>query len=241
LFRQNLANRIWAQFFGRGIVEPVDDVRISNPPSNSQLLEDLGQHLADYDFDLRRLIRDICTSHTYQASTIPNATSRSDRTQFSHQSIRRMRADVLLDAISETLEIPTEFAMAPLGQRAGELYSGNFMNNNYFLNTFGLCPRTTVNVSDTRFEPTLAQTLHLIDGDTIQNKLDRSPVVSRMIAAHAQPAEIIDELFIRTYSRKPSDKERQRIMGLIGEHPDRAAYDDFLWSLLNSTEFEFNH
>jgi hypothetical protein len=239
LFRENMANRIWAQFFGRGITEPVDDVRVSNPPSNSALLKDLGKHLADYDFDMRRLIRDICTSRVYQLSTVPNATNRSDVSQFSHQRLRRLRADVLLDSVGEVTEISTDFNGIPSGIRADQLYEGS--SGNYFLNTFGLCPRTTVNVSDTRFEPTLAQTLHLIDGDTIQNKLDRSPVVSRMIAAHAQPAEIIDELFIRTYSRKPSDKERQRIMGLIGEHPDRAAYDDVLWSLLNSTEFEFNH
>jgi hypothetical protein len=238
LFRQNMANRVWAQFFGRGIVEPIDDVRVSNPPGNSELLADMGRHLADYNFDMRRLIRDICASQTYQRSTLSNPTNSSDADQFSHQHLRRLRADTLLDSLSEITEVASEFRERPLGTRAGQLYD---LADSYFLGTFGLCPRTSVNASDTRLEPTLAQSLHLIAGDTIQTKLERSPVIPKMLAEHRQPGEILDELFIRAYSRKPSAKEKDKLLTLIGGHSDKQTYDDIFWALLNSSEFEFNH
>ena len=124
-FRENLANRIWAQFFGRGIVDPVDDVRISNPPSNRELLQALGQQLADYNFDAKKLIRDICNSRTYQLSEVPNATNSDDDDQFSRAHLRRLRADVLLDAIAEVTGTPTAFGQTPAGLRAVQLDEGN--------------------------------------------------------------------------------------------------------------------
>ncbi|MDR3703846.1 MAG: DUF1549 and DUF1553 domain-containing protein [Candidatus Sulfopaludibacter sp.] len=242
LFRENLANRIWAQFFGRGIVDPVDDVRISNPPSNRELLQALGQHLADYNFDARRLIRDICNSRTYQLSTTPNETNRDDASQFSHQHLRRLRADVLLDSIAEATGTPTQFNQTPNGVRAVELDEGNYLANNYFLKTFGLCQRDSVFASDTRLEPTLAQALHLVNGDTVEGKLNRSTVVTAMLEHKKKPDEIVDELFIRALARKPSEPEKKRLMPLVASSPgDRKAYDDIFWALLNSTEFEFNH
>ena len=141
LFRQNMANRIWAQFFGRGIVDPVDDVRISNPPSNRELLEALGRHLADYNFDARRLIRDICTSRIYQLASTPNATNRDDDSQFSRARLRRLRADVMLDSISAVTATPSNFNETPGGVRAMQLFEGGHRANNYFLKTFGLCSR----------------------------------------------------------------------------------------------------
>ena len=149
-FRENLANRIWAQFFGRGIVDPVDDVRISNPPSNRELLQALGQHLADYNFDAKKLIRDICNSRTYQLSEVPNETNKDDADQFSRAHLRRLRADVLLDAIAEVTSTPTTFGQTPAGLRAVQLDEGNRLANNYFLKTFGLCSRESVSASETR-------------------------------------------------------------------------------------------
>jgi Protein of unknown function (DUF1549)/Protein of unknown function (DUF1553) len=238
LFRQNLANRIWAQFFGRGIVEPVDDVRISNPPSNRELLEALGQHLADYNFDARRLIRDICASRTYQLSAVPNETNRDDAQQFSHAHLRRLRADVLLDAISQVTETPSAFNESPRGLRAAQLFEGLNRSNNYFLKTFGLCPRESVNVSETRLEPTLAQALHLLNGDTVEGKLGRSTVVADELKAGKKPEAILDDLFVRALARKPSEAEKKKLLPLLA---DRKGYDDVLWALLNSTEFSFNH
>jgi hypothetical protein len=242
LFRQNMANRVWAHFFGRGIVDPVDDVRISNPPSNRELLEALGQHLADYDFDLKRLIRDICNSRTYQLSSDTNETNRDDDQMFSHAHLRRLRADVLLDSIAQVTKTPSNFSEEPAGLRATQLYEGSRRSGSYFLKTFGLSQRDSVNVSETRTEPTLAQALHLVNGDTIQGKIDRSPVIPEMLKEKKKPEEIIDELFVRTVSRRPSEPEKKKLLALVLATPtDRKAYDDVFWALLNSTEFSFNH
>jgi hypothetical protein len=242
LFRQNMANRVWAHFFGRGIVEPVDDVRISNPPSNKELIEGLGQHLADYNYDIKRLIRDVCNSRTYQLSAIPNETNKDDDQLFSHARLRRLRADILLDAISEVTGTQTTFNNYPMGDRAVQLYEGGRRANNYFLKTFGLSSRESVNASETRLEPTLAQTLHLVNGDLIQGKIDKSTVIPDLLKANATPDKIIENIFIRTLSREPSATERQKMVALVAATPkDRKGYDDIVWALLNSTEFAFNH
>ena len=240
LFRQNLANRIWDQFFGRGIVEPVDDVRISNPPSNRELLEALGQHLADYNFDAKKLIRDICTSRTYQLSEVPNATNKDDNDQFSRAHLRRLRADVLLDAIAEVTGVQTNFNQEPGGLRAIQLDEGNRLSNNYFLKTFGLCNRESVNASETRLEPTLAQAMHLVNGDTVETKINRSTVVADLLKDKKPAAEILDDIYIRALARKPSEAEKKKLLALIVPN-DRKSYDDIFWALLNSTEFQFNH
>jgi hypothetical protein len=238
-FRENMANRIWAQFFGRGIIDPVDDVRISNPPSNKELLEALGRKLAVYDFDARRLIRDICLSRVYQLSSVANGTNRDDDSQFSHQRLRRLRADVLLDSLASITETPSDFNGMPRGLRAVQLYEGG-NRANYFLKTFGTAARDSVNASETRLEPTLAQALHMVNGNTIEQKLARSPVIVEMLKAGRKPAEIIDELFIRALARKPSDGEMKKMMEVAGRG-DKAGFDDVLWALVNSTEFEFDH
>ncbi len=242
LFTQNMANRIWAHFFGRGIVEPVDDVRISNPPSNRELIEELGRRLAVYKFDQKSLIRDICASRTYQLSAVSTASNRDDDRQFSHAPLRRLRADTLLDAISEATGTPSSFANFPAGSRAIQLFEGGRRANNYFLKTFGQSQRETINCSETRLEPTLSQSLHLVNGDTIDGKLSKSPVITDLLKAKRPPAEIVEELYIRALSRKPSEAERKRMLALVADRAaDRKAYEDVFWALLNSTEFAFNH
>jgi hypothetical protein len=219
----------------------VDDVRISNPPSNKELLEALGKHLADYNYDMKRLIRDICTSRTYQLSSAPNASNRDDEAFFSHAKLRRLRADVLLDSISSATGVVTNFGAYPTGFRALQLYEGNRRSGNYFLKTFGISTRDSVNVSETRLEPTLAQTLHLINGDTVDGKINKSTVVSEMLAQKKPPEAILDALYIRTLARKPTESERKKLSPLVASNPDRKTYDDIFWALLNSTEFAFNH
>ena len=135
-----------------------------------------GQQLADYNFDAKKLIRDICNSRTYQLSEVPNETNKDDADQFSRAHLRRLRADVLLDAIAEVTATPTTFGQTPAGLRAVQLDEGNRLANNYFLKTFGLCSRESVSASETRMEPTLAQALHLVNGDTVEGKLNRSKV-----------------------------------------------------------------
>jgi hypothetical protein len=242
MFTQNMANRIWANFFARAIVEPVDDVRISNPPSNRELLEELGRRLASYGFDQKRLIRDICASRTYQLSAATNANNRDDDQHYSHTLLRRLRADALLDAISQATGTTTSFRDYPAGYRAMQLFEGNHRANNYFLKTFGESARETVNCAETRLEPTLAQSLHLVNGDTIETKLAKSTVIADLLKSKRPPAEMIDEMYIRALSRKPSEAEKKRMLALVAAKPtDRQPYEDVFWALLNSTEFAFNH
>ena len=243
MFRENMANRIWAHFLGRGIVDPVDDVRISNPPSNRELIEELGKRLAGYDYDSHKLIRDICMSRVYQLSSTPNSTNRDDDSQFSHARLRRLRADMLLDSIDQVTDTATTFGgNYPRGMRSIQLYEGIRRNGNYFLKTFGLAARDSVNASETRLEPTLSQALHLINGDTIEGKLGRSTVVAQMLKTHDKPSLIIDTLYLRALARSPSAPEKQKMLALTAGHEaDRKMYDDIFWALLNSTEFAFNH
>ena len=134
-FAKNLANIVWAHFFGRGIVDEVDDVRVSNPPVNGPLLDALAQHFTEYKYDFKRLVRDICTSRTYQLSTITNDTNSFDERNFSHATLRRIRAEVLLDCITQATETKDKFAGLPLGARAVQIADGNTAT--YFLTTFG--------------------------------------------------------------------------------------------------------
>ena len=242
LFRQNMANRIWGHFFGRGIVEPIDDVRISNPPANRELIEELGKRLVSYNFDAKRLMRDICNSRTYQLTPSTNATNKGDTIQFSHAPVRRLRADVLLDSISVATGVNTVFNNFPTGYRAAQIFEGGNRYNNYFLKTFCLSSRETVNASESRMEPTLSQALHLINGTTIEEKIQKSDVIKKMLDRNETPETIIDELYIRCLSRMPAAGEKKKMLALTAANPkDRRAYEDIFWGLLNSTEFAFNH
>jgi hypothetical protein len=187
-------------------------------------------------------MRDICNSRTYQLSSDANASNKDDDQMFSHAHLRRLRADVLLDTIAQVTNTPSSFNEEPAGLRATQLYEGSRRSGSYFLKTFGLSQRDSVNVSETRSEPTLAQALHLVNGDTIQGKIDKSPVIQELLAQKKKPEEIIDALFIRAVSRKPSEPEKKKLLALVQPTPnDRKAYDDIFWALLNSTEFAFNH
>jgi hypothetical protein len=248
LFRENLANRIWAQLNGRGVIEPVDDVRVSNPPSNPALLEALGARLAELHFDLRGLVRDICNSRTYQLSSTPNTSNKLDTRQFSHAHLRRLRADVLLDSIVDVAGVPGEFQNFPAGTRAVAFHPRNAggdsrgASSKQFFHNFGLAARNGVAASETKKDPTLAQALHLIVGDTLRDRLAAGGLVKRLVKTKSSPEEIIGELFILALSRRPEAGELQDLLPLANSAPtDPSVYEDILWSLLNSTEFLFNH
>lgn len=248
LFRENLANRIWAQIMGRGVVEPVDDVRVSNPPANAPLLEALGARLAELKFDLRGLVRDICNSRTYQLSSRPNPSNALDTRQFSHAHLQRLRADTLLDAIADVTGKPAEFANFPPGTRAIAFHPRNAGGDSRggpsreFFHNFGQATRETVAAAETKREPTLAQALHLIVGDTVRDRLAAGGVVKTLVETKPTPEDVIEELFIRTLARKPDGEEMAAMLELVGDKPkDPATYEDIFWSLLNSTEFLFNH
>jgi hypothetical protein len=221
-FRETMANVIWAHFFGRGIVEPVDDVRISNPPSNRELLAELGRKLAEYNFDKKRLIRDICNSRAYQLSAAPNDTNELDEAYFSHSYVRRLRAEVLLDTISRVTETEDRFPQSPPGTRAVQIHSGNI--STYFLTTFGRAPRESACSCEVNREANLSQALHLVNGDTISQKVAQSRLIENLIRQRKSPAEIVEELYIRAFSRKPTADESKKLVEIVNEElgdPDR--------------------
>jgi hypothetical protein len=247
-FGRNFANRIWAHFFGRGLVEPVDDMRISNPPTNKALLDGLAQHFATSKFNLRQLIRDICTSRVYQLSSQPNATNAGDTRQFSRSRLRRLRADVLLDSIVQATSSERGFSYFPRGTKAIQHYPrspGDTERPNAgdpFFETFGRSKRGTICVCETRVESNLSQALHLLVGDTIDGRVGSGQVVPRLLAAQKSPEEIIAELFVRALSRQPTAQEQAAMRELVGDKvSDRKVYEDIFSSLLQSTEFGFNH
>ncbi|MGI9516480.1 MAG: DUF1549 domain-containing protein [Pirellulaceae bacterium] len=239
-FSTNLANIVWTHFNGRGIVHEVDDVRVSNPPSNQELLDELGNRFAEYGYDFKRLVRDICTSRTYQLSTTTNETNATDDSNFSHASLRRIRSEILLDVISQVTETQNKFRGLPLGARAVQIADGN--TSTYFLTTFGRSSRDTVCSCEVKMDPNLSQALHLINGNTVQNKIRQGGVIQRQIDEGRTHPEIITDLYLRCLGRVPIDEEMKDLQAHINESAEPlSALEDVFWALLNSQEFVFNH
>lgn len=239
-FARNLANLVWAQFFGHGIIDPVDDVRVSNPATNPELLDKLAAQLTAYRYDFKKLVRDICTSRTYQLSAVPNATNATDEINFSKSSVRRIRAEVLLDALSTVTGSTEKIKGLPQGSRAIEIADGR--TSTYFLTTFGRATRETPCSCEVMMEPNLSQALHLLNGDTVNAKVVNGGLVKKLLKDGKQPPEIIDELYLRTLSRHPTATETGKLQTFFteGKKPD-VVLNDLFWSLLNAKEFVFNH
>jgi hypothetical protein len=239
-FGRNLANFVWAHFFGQGIVEPVDDARVSNPPSNPELLDALAKRLVASGYDIKPLIREILRSRTYQLSTRRNDLNRWDERNFSHQKIRRMRAEVLLDCISQVTETTDRFPGLPRGGRAVQVPDGRAPN--YFLTTFGRSTRETVCSCEVRTTPTLSQALHLINGETTTGKIAEGRVVERLLTELGKPTAVADALYVHFLSRTPTPEEAERIESKLKAASDPLkALQDLFWALLNSNELLFNH
>ncbi len=239
-FARNLANIIWAHFLGRGIIDPVDDVRISNPATNPELLDGLGLKLTSYSYDFRRLVRDICTSRTYQLSTRANETNEGDDRNFAKASIRRLRAEVLLDCINQVTETQNKFAGLPRGARAVQIPDG--VTGGYFLTTFGRASRETVCSCEVKMDPNLSQALHLLNGTTVEGKIKEGGVIRALKKSGKKREELVDELYLRTLGRPPTEVERTKLTSFFGDpKTDEQVLTDLLWSLLNAKEFVFNH
>ncbi len=239
-FATNVANRIWDHFFGMGIVDPIDDVRVSNPPSNPELFKALGAKLVEYKYDFKRLVKDICNSSTYQRSGTRNASNASDEKNFSHSVVRRIRAESLLDVICQVTETKEKFARLPLGSRAVQIADGN--TTNYFLTTFGRSPRLTVCAGDVKTDPSLSQSLHLLNGPTVEGKIAQGGLINNLLKAGKTPEQIIETIYVRSLSRKPTADEKIKLAALITDpkNPQQPLHDIF-WAVLNSREFVFNH
>ncbi len=238
-FPRHLANLIWAQYMGRGIVEPVDDVRISNPPSNQDLLDAVAKKIVEYNFDLKKIVRDVCTSRTYQLTTRPNDTNSLDDRNFAKATIRRMRAEVMLDCITQVTETQDKFRGLPLGGRAVQVPDGR--TTDYFLTTFGRTDRLVI-CSREESGPTLSQALHLINGVTVEQKIAQGGVIKKLIDQKLSSREITAELYLRCFGRQPTDQELVKLeqhWGVTEEQPK--VYTDIFWALMNAKEFMFNH
>ncbi len=239
-FPRHIANLVWAQYMGRGIVEPVDDARLSNPPSNPELMDSLAAKLVEYNYDLRRIVRDVCNSATYQRTTRVNESNELDDRNFAHATIRRMRAEVMLDCITQATETKDKHRGLPLGARAVEIADGK--TSNYFLTTFGRADREQI-CSREQVGPTLSQALHLLNGDTVETKINGGGVVQRLVKENTPPREIATELYLRCFGRQPTESELSR----LAQHWSSTAADqpkvftDIFWALLNAKEFMFNH
>ena len=239
-FANNLANVLWDQFFGRGIVHPVDDVRVSNPPSNPALIDRLGAQLIEYKFDIRKLARDILNSRTYQLSSQSNQWNSWDDKDFSHAGIRRLRAEVLLDCISQVTSTSDRLSGLPLGGRAIQIPDGNA--NNYFLETFGRADRSTPCSCEVSTAPTLSQALHLLNGETTTGKIEEGGLIDQWLSEGVPPMQIVETVYMTCYSRKPTEMESKAIELQLSQSKEvRQDLVDIFWAVLNSNEFIFNH
>jgi hypothetical protein len=243
-FARNMSNRVWAHLLGRGLVEPVDDFRATNPPSNPELLDALAGHLAKSKFDLRELIRAITASRTYQHSTKPNATNNRDEQNYSRALLKSMDAEVLLDAVCQATGVPEKFEGVPAGSRAIQLWDSQV--DHYFLRLFGRPTRQTVCECERVTEPSVAQVLHLLNSERVQEKLSHeNGFVARLAKRESDNARAADELYLNLFSRLPTDAERQVAVEYLSKAGDsaarRTALEDLAWTMLNSLEFVFNH
>lgn len=239
-FGRHIVNLAWAHFFGRGIVHEPDDSRVSNPPSNPALLTELSRRFAESGWNFRAIVRSIVTSRTYQRSSDWNESNRSDSVNFSHAAVRRVRAEVLLDVLAEVTDTKNKFPGLPLGARAVQMADGR--TTNYFLTTFGRATREDVCTCAVRMDPSLSQALHLLNGDAANDRIRQGKLVERRLATGGTPSAIIDELFVRCFSRMPTERERLETLVTVLDAPDkRQALEDVFWALLNSPEFIFNH
>ena len=244
-FGRNLVNIVWAHFFGSGIVDEVDDVRVSNPPVNKALLDVLATRFVESKYDFKQLVREICTSNAYQRSTQANETNADDDRNFSKARLRRIRSEVLLDVVTAATATQNKFQGLPLGARAVQIADGN--TSSYFLTTFGRATRGTACSCEVKMEPNLSQALHLLNGDTVQEKIASGGVIKRMLDEKRSAEQIVEEVYLRTLTRMPTDKERTSLLEIL---QDPAAQDpaaiqrnleDSFWAILNSREFVFNH
>ena len=240
-FSGAIINRLWKHFLGVGLVEPVDDLRATNPPSNPALFKSLQRELVQSGFDLRHVMRRILNSQTYQLTSATTASNSTDTRFYSHYIARRLPAEVLLDAVSQTTAVPEAFAGYPLGLRAIQLPDPSI--GSYFLATFGRSDRVTACACERQGEITLPQLLQMQNGDAILQKIAAGDGrLTELLKTTAADSAAIETLFLTCFSRKPTPAETESVAKLLsGEGTREEKYRDLFWALLNSKEFAFNH
>jgi len=247
-FARNIVNRVWAQLLGRGLVEPVDDVRATNPPTNPELLDALAESFIAGGYDPRQLIREIAASRVYQHSSQPNETNLRDEQNYSRAAFKRLPAEVLLDAVCQTTGVPEKFDGLPGGYRAVQVWDSRV--SHYFLRLFGRPVRQSACECERNTEASVAQVLHLLNSPEIQAKLSHEAGrVAQLVRDAASDDALAEELYLTFYSRYPTMDERQVAVEYLASRPSgapnaesrRRAAEDLAWSMLNSLEFVFNH
>jgi len=240
-FAGSMVNRLWKHYLGAGLVEPVDDLRPSNPPSNPALWKHLREEFIKSGFDLRHMMREIMTSRAYQLSSASLPENESDRRFYSHYYARRLSAEVLLDAVSQATGVPDAFPGHPVGLRAIQMADPSL--DSYFLSLFGRSPRVTACACEREGEVTLPQLLHMQNGDSVVQKLHAAEgrLAAIVKEAKGDEARVLESLFLSTLSRRPRDSERLAMREALKPGDTMDAWRDLMWALLNSKEFVFNH
>ncbi|MBM3969206.1 MAG: DUF1549 domain-containing protein [Planctomycetes bacterium] len=243
-FAKSLVNRYWKHFFVRGLIEPEDDIRDTNPPTNPALLQALEKHFVASGFDLKELVRVITQSRAYQLSEVPNQYNIVDRQNYSRYYPRRLQAEVLLDAIDRLAGTQTDFANLPPGTRAVALPDNSYNRSSQFLRVFGRPEAESVCECERVQSSSLAQSLHLLNAAELKTKLAAPTGRAERLAKEDKPAEAkIRELYLAAFSREPRPQELKTAIDYLNE-PGTAAntnYQDLIWALINTKEFLFNH
>jgi hypothetical protein len=252
-FAQTLVNRYWKHFFSRGLVEPEDDMRETNPAVNPELLQALAQSFIKDSFDMKNLIRTICQSQTYQLSSIPNEFNAKDKTYFSRYYPKRLNAEVLYDAINQMTDSQANFSGLPVGTRAVQLPDNSFNSQSYFLTVFGRPDSSSSCECERSSDASLAQSLHLLNSKDIQGKLGSGSGRAAKLSTDKREEDAkIRELFLLAFAREPSGSEvllaRQHLereieddKGVKKPVSKKESYEDVIWALFNTKEFLFNH
>jgi hypothetical protein len=241
-FARGLVNRYWSYFFHRGIIEPVDDVRSTNPPINPALLDALTKDFIDHGFDVRRLMKLIVTSATYQRSSVPNASNLHDEQNFSHAIPRRIPAEALLDTLIQATAVPENFAGVPAGFRAAQLPDANV--ENAFLRLFGKSQRMEACECERDNSSNMLQALHFINGKSILGRVQNPNGRAAQLAKQKlTDRELVTELYLWSLARHPSEQEVGVCLNFLQRHADRRAeaVQDLFWALLNSRDFVLVH
>jgi hypothetical protein len=242
-FSRAIANRLWSHYFGRGLVEPLDDLRATNPATNEPLLDALAKHLRDQKYDLKAFTRTLLNSRLYQLASpmVGGKKFIPDEQNFSHAQPRAIPAEVLLDAISQATGVPEKFNGWPDGYRAIQIWDNRMPS--YFFRIFGRPVRATVCECERSNEPSIAQALHLMNSEEITSKIrSRQGTARRLAQSKMPPRAIIDDLYLSTLSRYPTDAERTLMLRVFTEADNRQeAVEDVLWAVLNTRSFVYNH
>ena len=238
-FAKSLSNRYWSYLNGKGIIDPVDDIRLSNPASNPELLDALTSDFVAHGFDLKQLLRTITNSHTYQRSFATHQWNEDDDTNYSHATPRRLAAEQLFDAIMTATGAPTNLPGVPGGFHASQLPDASGAVS--FLDMFGRAPRESPCECERSSEVSLAQTLTLINGPTISEALVHPQgLIAKQLAAKAEPAKMVEEIYLSAFNRLPTDVERQQGEKYLAANGLADGAQDLMWALINSPAFLFN-